>query len=378
MRARLDHNATTPLRPEARARWLEVADAQRGNASSPHASGRAARSIVDDARERVAAAFGVREDELYFTSGGTESNNLALRGGLVGDGALVTTAAEHSSVLETARRLGRERPLVLLPVDRRGVPDLSATALCDLPRAALVSVMAANNETGTVPDLETVKAVFHRSGAAPIFHTDAVQALGKIPVDLSAWGVDLASFSAHKVGGPAGVGLLWRRRGTALAPILFGGGQEHGVRPGTEDVAGIAAAAVAVELAVRERASFAQRTSELVSFLWRELTSLAGEVELIGPALDDRRLPNTLCIRLPDTDGKVLVTRLDLDGVEASAGSACASGSIEPSHVLRAMGYDADAARSGLRLSLGRDTSLAECEHAARVLRKLASPSRAS
>ena len=390
VRIHLDHNATTPLRPEARERWLEVAGRLRGNPSSLHAGGRWARAVIDEARAQIAEALGVGEDELLFTSGGTEANNLAIAGGLraraarLGAGepppALVTTAVEHSSVLEAARAMERRgHPLRFVEVDRTGRPvaESLASALAGAPPAALVSITAANNEVGAVSDLRRLAGCLDRAGGPrPTFHTDAVQALGRLPVNLGAWGVDLATFSAHKVGGPVGVGLLWRRSGTPLEPMLHGGAQEGGLRAGTEDAASIAAAAEAIRLAVAEREAFARRTGERLRELWRELERRVPGITLLGPRLPDderptdapTRLPNTLCVSVPRTDGKVLVTRLDLVGIEASAGSACASGSIEPSHVLLAMGLDEDAARAGLRLSLGRDTSREECMQAADLL----------
>jgi cysteine desulfurase len=213
----------------------------------------------------------------------------------------------------------------------------------------------------------------------PFLLVDAVQALGRVPVRLAEWGADLASFSSHKVGGPAGVGILWKRNSVPLRPRTFGGGQELDLRPGTEDVPGIAAAAVAIELAVREQAAVAGRCAELTRWLWTELARALPGLRLLGPPIDSaRRLPNTLCLLVPGTDGKVLVTRLDLEGLEVSAGSACASGSLEPSHVLLALGLSSDEARSGLRLSLGRNTSAEECKRALAVFHKLFAPSRAT
>lgn len=386
MRVYLDHNATTPLRPEALELWERVSTEVGGNPSSLHRSGREARAYVDEARERVANALAVSEEELVFTAGGTEANNIALLGAVTAAGPesrLVTTAAEHSAVLETSRALeARGHPLVVCPVDAEGRPELAALReTLEHESVAVVSVMAANNEVGSVTDLAALAAILadlFSAAPRPLIHTDAVQALGRVPVDLMAWEVDLASFSAHKVGGPKGVGVLWRRSGTPLAPVSYGGGQEHGLRPGTEDVAGIAAAALAIEQAVTEQDEFARRTGELAAFLWREIQSAVPEARLFGPGLDEPRLPNTLCVRIPGTDGKVLVTRLDLEGLEVSAGSACASGSVEPSHVLIAMGHGEDDARSGLRLSLGWNTSHEECKHVALVLKKLFAASRAT
>ena len=210
-----------------------------------------------------------------------------------------------------------------------------------------------------------------RSPSRPLLHTDAAQALGRIPVRPSEWSVDLASFSAHKLGGPLGVGILYKRKGIPLRGPLFGGGQEGGFRPGSENVPAIAAAALAVEMAVREQSSFAARTRQLSIRLWNDLEHALHDVELLGPPVDShQRLPNTLDVSIGGIDGRMLVARLDLEGLEASAGSACASGSLEPSHVLLAMGLAPERARSGLRLSLGRTTSPQDVHTAVEILRR--------
>lgn len=374
-RVHLDHNATTPMRPEVRAAWLEALDEVRGNPSSVHRSGRLARAHLDEARERAAAALRIGEDELVFTSGGTESNNLALRGALAAAGAgagLVTSAVEHASVLGPARELGRRgHPVRFVGVDGEGRIDAAEVLAAAGPGTALVSIQAANNEVGTLAPLAEIGAGLARvPEGRPRLHSDAVQALGRIPLELRAWGVDLASFSAHKLGGPVGVGLLYRRRGVPLEPILTGGEQEGGLRPGTESVAAIVAAVRAVELAVAEQVTYAGRLRELERSLWTALSQAVPGVRLLGPALgNDRRLPGTLNVLLPGVEGRVLVTRLDLAGLEASAGSACASGSLEPSHVLRAMGLDDESARAGLRLSLGRTTTWEDLRQAVDILR---------
>jgi len=374
MRAHLDHNATTALRSEARDALLEALDRLAGNPSSVHTSGRAARALLDDARERIAGALGVQEDDLLFTSGGTEANNLALAGALGASGghaALVTTAVEHSSVLEPARRLASSgHPVRVVAVDGAGRPDI-AEVVGAAAGTALVSVMAANNEIGSTCDLRAlVAALDERYGVdRPRVHTDAVQTLGKLPLDLAAWGVDLASLSGHKIGAPVGVGVLVRRRRTPLQPLFLGGGQEAALRPGTENVAGIHAFAVAVELAVHEQPVFAARARKHVEKLWRGVQDSLPDARLLGPPLEDpRRLPNTLSILVAGIDGRTLVARLDLAGLEASAGSACASGSLEPAHVLLALGLTPSEARAGLRLSTGRATSDTEIAHAVEIL----------
>jgi cysteine desulfurase len=384
MRVYLDHNATTKLRPEVREAWLAALDQLGGNPSSLHTSGRRARHMLDQARERTAAALSVGEDEIVFTSGGTESNNLALLGSLrpLGPGVgLVTTAIEHSSVLAPARQLEREgRALAIAPVDSHGLVDMNVLLeMARMPNCRLVSAMAANNEIGSCTPLSELGAALAALPHRPRLHTDAVQALGRLALDLRAWNVDLASFSAHKLGGPVGVGVLFRRAGVALAPLLFGGEQEQGLRPGTENVAAIVAASVAVELACREQQRFAEHARRLARVLWEEVGSSLSHVKLLGPPLDSAlRLPGTLNIVVPDSDGKVLVTRLDLEGLEVSAGSACASGSLEASHVLLALGLDEREARAGLRITIGRDTTLNDVRQAVDILRRTSASMRAT
>ena len=369
----LDHNATSPLREEAKSALLDALDRYGGNPSSIHQPGREARQALDEARERVAASLRVHEDEVIFTSGGTESNNLALRGALRSLGpstTITTTAIEHSAVLSVARELATaEHPLEVLSVDDAGRIDLDKIhEEGSTPR--LVSVMAVNNEVGTIADLARIRERVSPSRER-VLHTDAVQALGRIPVDLEAWGAQLATFSAHKVGGPVGMGVLVRRSGTPLVASSIGGEQEAGMRAGTENVPAIVAGAIAIELAVREQADFARRTRELSLLLWDRIREALPGVRLVGPPIDAHdRAPNTINVRVPDVDGHVLVTRLDLAGLSVSAGSACASGSLEPSHVLIAMGYDTEEARAGLRISLGRSTTTEDIHNAVDIMRK--------
>lgn len=378
-RVYLDHNATTPMRAEARTEMLRVLEEFEGNPSSVHSSGRAARQQLDEARERCAGALGVHEDEIVFTSGGTESNNLALIGGLRARAdapGLVTTAVEHSSILSAAAHLEEVgHPVTRVGVDAEAFPESGRLIeAASAPDCGLLSIMTANNEVGSVLPVGEIVARLRESRPgerAPTVHTDAVQAPGRLPLDLRGWDVDLASFSAHKFAGPRGVGLLYRRARTPFASLLFGGEQEGGLRPGTENLAAICAASVALELACGEVAEGAPRQAELCRSFWSQLQVAVPGVRLLGPPIDSpARLPNTLAVRLPDVDGRVLVTRLDIEGLEASAGSACASGSIEPSHVLLAMGLSEEHARSGLRLSLGRTTGANDIRIAVDILRK--------
>lgn len=381
VRIYLDHNATTALRPEARAAWLEALDGP-SNPSSLHASGRRARHRLDEARERVAGALGVAEDEVVFTASGTEADNLALFGFLEPLGppaGLLTTTIEHSAVRNAAAELERRgHRWVQAPVDAAGVVDRTAIerALADEP-LRLVSILLANNEVGTVQELAPIAELAARAGAR--LHVDAVQALGRIPVPLDDPRIDLASFSAHKVGGPVGVGVLVRRADVPLRPLVFGGGQEGGLRSGTEDVPAIVAASVAIELAIAEQRALSARLRTLTRRLWNGLVQANLGARLMGPDLDTpNRLPGTIDVSFGDVDGKVLVTRLDRAGLEVGAGSACASGSVEPSHVLQAMGVDDERARAAVRLSLGRDTTDDDVDKAVEILRTTLGQARAT
>ncbi len=374
------------MRPEVLGLWRELAESDLGNPSSLHQSGRRARHRIDEARERVAGALGVDEDCVVFTSGGTESNNLALLGAFQGHragSALVTTTVEHSSVQNTATALEQSGVYVTqVTVDAAGRLDLEQlTGALGTPNLKLVSIQAANNEIGVIHPIGIARDLLAnlRPEERPLLHTDAVQALGRMEFSLHDWGVDLASFSVHKVGGPVGTGVLIQRNSKKLPPLFHGGGQEFGLRPGTESTAAISAAALAVELAVREREQYAAHTRKLSQELWLQLEQELPGIQLIGPSISDGdRLPNTLNVIIPGSDGKVLVTALDLCGLEVSAGSACASGALEPSHVLLAMGLDEDKARAGLRISLGRSTTAEDCKHAVEILVRNAEQFRAT
>ena len=374
MRIYLDHNASAPLRPEVREAMLAVLGPP-GNPSSAHREGAQARSRLETARAEVAALLGAVPAEIVFTSGATEANNLALRGVLQAGEGLVTTAIEHASVLETARDLASGgTPLTVIGVDGDGRLDAAAFLAACAPPVRLASVGLANGEVGIVLPVGEIAAALRPSGV--LVHTDAAQAAGRLPLDVARLGVDLLSLSAHKLGGPAGVGALWVRKGVRLHAQLTGGGQERARRAGTENLPAIVGFGVAARLARADQARQAASTAALAERLWEGLRGRMPDVVRNGPATGPR-LPNTLNVSFPGTSGESLCILLDLEGIAASVGSACAAGAAEPSHVLRAMGRDADAARSALRLSLGPETTAADVDHVVAVLPRLVAQVRA-
>ena len=337
----MDYNASTPIRPEAAAA-VAAALAIGGNPSSVHGHGRAARRLIEEARERVSAAIGAPAPAIVFTSGATEANTLALRGS--GRARLLVSAIEHDSVRHAVP--GAE----IIPVTPAGMIDLDALAalLASDNRPALVSIMLANNETGVIQPVAQAASIAHARGA--LIHSDAVQALARIPVDVSALGVDLLSLSAHKLGGPAGVGALYRREGVALSAQLLGGGQERSQRAGTENVSGIAGFGAAAALVAGDLES-AGRLADLRNGLEKKIKSAAPHAVLFGT--NSPRLPNTVYVALPGISAETQIMTLDLAGVSVSAGAACSSGKVKISAVLSAMGAPADLARSAIRVSLG-------------------------
>ena len=356
----LDHAATTPMRPAAVAAYAEAA-ATVGNASSLHGAGRRARRRVEEARESLAQHLGCRPSEVVFTSGGTESDNLAVLGqaaAATGD-VVAVGATEHHSVLDAAAHLATDRggrkDVRVLPVDHRGVvAPRTVDELADEvgPGLGLVAVMLANNEIGSLTDVAAVAAAARRVGAA--VHTDAVQAVGHVPVDFASLGVTSLSLSAHKFGGPPGVGALLLDRGTPCEPIGYGGGQERDLRSGSVDVPGVVAMAAALEEAVREMDAEARRLARLRDRLVSGV--LAQVPDAIANGGGDR-LPSIANLTFPGCSGESLILLLDAAGIECSTGSACTAGVAEPSHVLLAMGAGEAAARSSLRLSLGYTTT---------------------
>ena len=363
----LDHNAITPVRPVAAEAVVRALSAF-GNPASIHAAGRDARAMLDEARARVAAALGVAGRDLVFTSGATESAMLAIRGVLgaapKGRTALVVTAVEHPCVLDLARDLARHgTPVQVVPVDRDGVVDLEVLRHAVGPETALVCCMLANNETGVLQPVAEAADVAHEAGA--LLFCDAVQAAGKVPVDLPALRADLAAVTSQKFGGPRGAGALWIAPGVRLEPVA-GGHQERGRRAGTENLPGIAGMGAALEVAAAGLVVEGERLRRLRDRLEAGLLSAIPGARVNGRGAS--RLPNTLSITLPGADGESLLMALDLEGLCASAGAACTSGSTTPSHVLSAMGLSVDEARATLRLSLGWSSGDDDVDHALRVM----------
>lgn len=366
MIAYLDHAATTPVRPEVAAVLVEHLG-RTGNPSSLHGSGRTSRRVVEESRERLAAALGARPSEVLFTGGGTEADNLAIKGLFWARSAqdparrrILVSAVEHHAVLDPAFWLAEhaDAEIVLLPVDDEGrvcLDTLRAELAEHAGTTALISVMWANNEVGTVQPLAEVIALAHRYGV-PV-HSDAVQAVGQVPVDFAASGLDAMTVSGHKVGGPGGTGALLARRDLALIPVLHGGGQERGVRSGSLDVPAIAAFTVAVDLAVAGQERLAARLAVLRDDLVAGVRAMVPGAVLRGATDPADRLPANAHFTFSGCEGDSLLYLLDTAGVECSTGSACRAGVSQPSHVLLAMGVDETDARGALRFSLGRPST---------------------
>jgi cysteine desulfurase len=370
--AYLDHAATTPMLPEAVAA-VSAAMAVTGNASSLHGSGRRARRAVEESREALAEALGARPSEVVFTAGGTESDNLAVKGLFWARRAadprrtrLLVSAVEHHAVLDAVEWLVAHEgaQVTWVPVDELGrvTPEALREALGrtrgDAGDVALVSVMWANNEVGTVQPVRDLVDVAHEHGVP--FHTDAVQAVGQLPVDFAASGVDALSLTGHKYGGPLGTGALLLGRDVAVTPLLHGGGQERDVRSGTLDVPGLVGLATATTLATQRRPQTAARLTELRGDLVTRVRQVVPDALLNGDPVD--RLPGSAHFSFPGCEGDSLLMLLDARGVEVSTGSACSSGVPQPSHVLTAMGHDARRARSSLRFSLGHTSTPADVD----------------
>jgi len=358
-----DHNATTPLAPEALAAMLPYLTEEYGNASSIHAFGQNARGAVEQARSSVAALVGARAADIMFTSGGTESNNHAILGAVAAAPGkvkhVITSAIEHVAVLDPCRALAKSGiDLTILPVDRDGLVNLEDLRAAIRPETVLITLMLANNEIGTIEPIEEIGKIAAEKGI--VFHTDAVQAAGKIPIVVEKLGVDLLSISAHKFCGPKGVGALYIRKGTPLGPLMYGGHSERDRRPGTEDVAAIAGMGKAAELALADMREESERVRELRDRLERGLLDRVPHSWVNGARAP--RVPNTTNLTFPFIEGESMVIALDLKGIACSTGAACSSGALEPSHVLMALGLAPEDARATLRLSLGHQTTEEEID----------------
>jgi cysteine desulfurase len=346
-----DHNATTPLAPEVLETMVSCLGQVYGNASSIHHFGQGAKQRLETARRQVASLIHANPAEIVFTGGGTEADNMAVFGVARGAKHVITSAIEHPAVLMAVKQLEREgTAITCLRVGSSGVesPDDVRRAL--RPDTALISIMHANNELGTIQPLAEIARIAREAGVP--LHADGVQALGKIPIDVDALGVDLYSVSAHKIYGPKGVGALYVRKGTKLSPILFGGHHERDRRPGTENVAGIAAFGAAAESAGRSLAAEAERLGALRDRLENTLLERIPSSGVNGSRWN--RVPNTSNLYFDGVDGEAMVISLDLRGFAVSTGAACSSGAIAPSHVLTAIGLPDDRARASMRFSLGR------------------------
>ena len=350
-----DYNATTPLDPEVRAAMNEALDVSFGNPSSIHSAGQAARRLVDRARAQVASLIGAAPDEIVFTSGGTEADNLAVLGAAASAErkGVVTSAVEHKAVLDPCAYLHKQgHPVTVLPVDRHGRVDLAALEAAARADVALVSLMLANNDTGTLqPVAEAARAV---KACGALVHSDAVQAAGKLPIDVNKLGVSLLSFSSHKIHGPKGAGALFVRYGVRLAPLVHGGRQERTLRPGTENVPAIVGFGKACELARTRLEADARRVAALRDHFEAQLLTRVAGTSINGGS---NRLPNTSNIAFAGLDGEAITINLDMMGVAVSTGAACSSADKTPSHVLVAMGQSTAEARSSVRFSFGRDTT---------------------
>jgi cysteine desulfurase len=369
----LDHAATTPMRPGVWDTMRPYTDDKYGNSSGIHEVSRRAKNALEEARETIAAGIGADTLEIVLTSGGTESDNLAIKGAVFAEGArrgVVTVATEHEAVLETAdfiKRLGM--PVTVVGVDTEGRVDVEQLMSAVDGETAIVSVMLLNNETGVIQDVAGIVDAVKGRDPNILVHTDAVQSFASEPIDVAALGVDLMSLAAHKFGGPKGAGLLYVREGTVLEPVQHGGGQELGRRSGTHDVGRVVGMALAMMMAVEDRDDFGHRVGLIRDDFEKRLT--AGVEGLVVNTPEGRRSPHHLNVRIPGVLNETLLVRMDMAGVAASAGSACQSGASEVSHVLEAMGLTPGQARESVRFSFGWPSTVDEAEEAAAIVTEL-------
>jgi cysteine desulfurase len=361
-RVYLDHNASTPVHPEVVAEMLPYFSDVYGNPSSVHGFGRDARAAVDAARDRVAAFLRVRPDELVFTSGGTESDNFGVKGLALarGSGHVITSKVEHHAVLRSAQALEAQGFAVsYLPVDQYGMVDPDDVRRALRPDTIAISIMHANSEVGTIQPIRAIGALAREAGVP--FHVDAVQTFGKVEIDVDAMNIDALSFSGHKIYGPKGIAGLYIRRGTKMVSIQHGGEHERRRRAGTENVPGIVGLGKAVEVRARDMKTEAEAVSALRDRMWEGIRARVPEVRLNGHPTE--RLPGTANICYRNVESESIVLALDLKGIAVSAGSACTAGSVEPSHVLVAMGVPLDWAMGAVRSSLGRSTTAEDVDY---------------
>ena len=365
----MDNAATTATRPEVLEAMLPYFTEHYGNPSSIHSVGRDARRAVEKARAQVAAALGAQPREIYFTAGGSESDNWAIRcasRALAAKGKhIITSQIEHHAVLHTCQYMEKQGyEVTYLPVDENGLVSVEDVKNAIRPDTVLISVMAANNEIGTIEPIREIGKVAHEAGV--LFHTDAVQAVGAVPIDVNDWNVDMLSLSGHKFHAPKGIGALYIRKGVKISNLIFGGAQERGLRAGTENLPGIVGLGAAIELAVAELPEYTRRLTALRDRLIDGILAEIPEVRLNGHRTE--RLPNNVNVSIRYIEGEALLLRLDLAGIAGSSGSACTSGSLDPSHVLLAIGLPHEIAHGSLRLSLGTDSTEAEVDEVLRVL----------
>ncbi len=358
----LDHNATTPVRPEVRDRILPFLDELYGNPSSPHSFGQEVKVQLDEARERIASQLGASPAEIVFTSGGTESDNAALKGVAyaAGKGHIITTLIEHPAVMQPASYLGKTGfDVTYIKVASDGIVDPDEIKKAIRPDTILVSVMHVNNEVGTIQPIEQISAVTREAGVP--MHTDAVQSFGKLPTRVDDLGVDLMSIAAHKIYGPKGIGVLYIRKGTRIDPLIIGGAQEKRRRSGTENIAGAVGFGEAIVQAEKERAEVYDRLTVMRKRFIDTISEKIPDITINGNA--GATFPSTVSVSVSRVEGESLLLSLDMEGVAISTGSACSSGSLEPSHVLVAMGIDTVLAQGTLRFSMGRGTTDEEIEY---------------
>ena len=358
----LDHNATTPVRPEVRDRMLPFLGELFGNPSSAHSFGQEVKVQFEEARQRIADQLGASPAQIVFTSGGTESDNYAIKGTAFAaeKGHIITALIEHPAVLQTVSWLAKKGfDASYVPVDSSGVVDPDEVKKALRPDTILVSIMHVNNEVGTIQPVEEIAAITKEAGV--YFHTDAVQSFGKLPTKVDDLGVDLLSVAAHKIYGPKGVGALYIRKGTRIDPLIIGGAQEKRRRSGTENIAGIVAFGEAIVQAEAEREQLYSRLTGLREKLAKGLTDRIPEVIINGDP--SRTFPSTVSASVSHVEGESLLLSLDMEGIAVSTGSACSSGSLEPSHVLVTMGIETVLAQGTLRFSMGRETTDAQIDH---------------